>query len=127
MPCGHGSVERECPTLGETADDDTTTGNTSGDLSLDKLVDILSSGLHPGLVLWTIGVETLEVEPGWHLEAGVKSDGHLVGAGTHQLDTGRLDGGDGRGPTITAVTETVKKDHCSRVLLTKYVFREMSR
>ena len=109
-------VEAQRPTLTKAPEDDPRARYPSLHLGLDQAIHIRRRGLHSGLVLWTIGVEGLEVEPGRHLDAGVEGDGHLVGARADELHAAGLDVGDLRRPAVPRVPEAVEKDEGGRVL-----------
>ena len=109
-------VEREGPALAESTQDNIGGADPSTDLRLYQGHDVLRGFLYPSLVLGAVRIERLEVEPRGHREAGVESDGHLVGAGADELHPGRLDGGQRAGPAVAGVSEAVEEDDGGRLL-----------
>ena len=101
-------------------------------------IDELGGALDAGLVLLAVRVEGEEVEPGGHLEAGVQGDGHLGGGGANHLHVRGParskqfhlcdrrgfktilyfvpDIGDGGGPAVAGVPESVEEDDGGGVL-----------
>ena len=113
---GQGRVEAESPALTEAAEDYPLTRDPGLHLGLDETVDIRRCSLHPDLVLRPLGVEGLEVKPGWHHDPRVEADCHLVSARTDELHTAGLNVGDLRSPAMARVSEAMEEDDCGRVL-----------
>ena len=117
---GQSCVEAEGSALTEASKDDSLAWDPGLDLGLDEAVDISSGRLHANLILWTVRVEGLEVEPCRHHDPGVEGDRHLVSARTDQLHAARLDVRDLRSPAMTRVSEAVEEDDSGRVLKPVY-------